>query len=346
MDAAAAPVILRLTCRRGSARGFSMSQIPPPASVLVVGTVAFDTIETPFGRAERVLGGSATYATLAARLLADSVRLSAVVGGDFPESHVDALEARGVDTEGLTRDPEGETFFWAGRYHHDLNHRDTLATHLNVLATFEPVLPDGYHDTRVLCLGNLDPGVQMAVLDQVSGPSGDGPSIVIMDTMNYWIEKTPEALAAILRRVDVLVINDAEARELAETPNLVRAARIVRGMGPQTLVVKKGEHGALLFTGDLDNPTIFSAPAYPLEDVIDPTGAGDVFMGGFAGHIARSGRLDDDALREAVIVGSAMASHAVEAFGPEKMLALTLADVQARVEAFHALAAIPARLVA
>ena len=164
--------------------------------------------------------------------------------------------------------------------------------------------------------------------------------------MNYWIEKTPEALSAILGRVDVLVINDAEARELAETPNLVRAARVVRRMGPQTLVVKKGEHGALLFTGDLDNPTIFSAPAYPLEDVIDPTGAGDVFMGGFAGHLARSGRMDDDALREAVIVGSAMASHAVEAFGPEKMLALTLADVQARVEAFHALAAIPARLVA
>ena len=152
-----------------------MSQIPPPASVLVVGTVAFDTIETPFGRAERVLGGSATYATLAARLLADSVRLSAVVGGDFPEAHVEALEAHGVDTEGLARDPEGETFFWAGRYHHDLNHRDTLATHLNVLATFEPVIPKRYRDTRVLCLGNLDPGVQMAVLDQVAGPSATAP---------------------------------------------------------------------------------------------------------------------------------------------------------------------------
>ncbi|MEL6617088.1 MAG: PfkB family carbohydrate kinase, partial [Bacteroidota bacterium] len=239
-----------------------------------------------------------------------------------------------------------ETFFWAGRYHHDLNHRDTLATHLNVLATFEPVIPERYRDTRVLCLGNLDPTVQLKVLDQVTGASGDGPSLVVMDTMNYWIENTPEALAEVLGRVDVLVINDAEARELAETPNLVRAARTVRGMGPQTLVIKKGEHGALLFTGDLDTPAIFSAPAYPLEDVIDPTGAGDVFMGGFAGHLARLGRTDEEAFREAVIVGSALASHAVEAFGPEKMLSLTLDEVQARIGAFHALSAIPARLVA
>lgn len=323
-----------------------MSQIPPPASVLVVGTVAFDTIETPFGRAERVLGGSATYATLAAQLLADSVRLSAVVGGDFPESHVEALTSRGIDTDGLARDPDGETFFWAGRYHHDLNHRDTLATHLNVLATFEPEIPESYRDTRVLCLGNLDPTVQMKVLDQVTGPSGDGPSLVVMDTMNYWIENTPEALKEVLARVDVLVINDGEARELADTPNLVRAARIVREMGPKTLVIKKGEHGALLFTGDIDNPTIFSAPAYPLEDVIDPTGAGDVFMGGFAGHLARAGHVSDESLREAVIMGSAMASHCVEAFGPDKMLALSLENVQERVQAFHNLSSIPARLVA
>ena len=317
-----------------------------PSSVLVVGTVAFDTIETPFGRAERVLGGSATYASLAARLLAPDVRLSAVVGGDFPEAHVDALRTRGVDTEGLARDPDGETFFWAGRYHHDLNHRDTLATHLNVLATFEPVLPESYRDTDILCLGNLDPTVQLSVLDQVSGPDGSGPGLVVMDTMNYWIENTPAPLAEVLGRVDVLVINDAEARELAETPNLVRAAREIRGRGPQTLVIKKGEHGALLFTGDLAAPTIFSAPAYPLEDVTDPTGAGDVFMGGLAGHLARVDDRDETAFREAIIMGSAMASHAVEAFGPEKMLTLTPADVQARVAAFHALSAIPARLMA
>ena len=333
-----------------------MSEIPPPASVLVVGTVAFDTIETPFGRAERVLGGSATYATLAARLLADDVRLSAVVGGDFPPAHVEALESRGVDTRGLAQDPDGETFFWAGRYHHDLNHRDTLATHLNVLATFRPDLPEAYRDTRVLCLGNLDPAVQASVLDQVDGADGRGPALVVMDTMNYWIENTPGPLAEVLGRVDVLVINDAEARELAGMPNLVRAARAIRAgdfamgtggaasgaRGPETLVIKKGEHGALLFTGDVDAPTIFSAPAYPLEDVTDPTGAGDVFMGGFAGHLARAGRVTDATLREAVVVGSAVASYAVEAFGPEKMLALTPADVAARVDAFRALAAIPA----
>ncbi|MEM1054528.1 MAG: PfkB family carbohydrate kinase [Bacteroidota bacterium] len=323
-----------------------MPSIPPPASVLVVGTVAFDTIETPFGRAERVLGGSATYASLAARLLAPHVRLSAVVGGDFPEAHVEALRQRGIDTDGLARDPDGETFFWAGRYHHDLNHRDTLATHLNVLATFEPDLPESYRDTRILCLGNLDPAVQMSVLDQVSGPDGTGPTLVVMDTMNYWIENTPGPLGEILERVDVLVINDAEAREMAETPNLVRAAREIRRRGPQTLVIKKGEHGALLFTGDLETPTIFAAPAYPLEDVTDPTGAGDVFMGGFAGHLARVGEITDAAFREAVIVGSAMASHAVEAFGPERMLSLTEADVRGRVEAFQALSAIPKRLVA
>ncbi|OZC03461.1 PfkB family carbohydrate kinase [Rubricoccus marinus] len=323
-----------------------MSQIPPPASVLVVGTVAFDTIETPFGRAERVLGGSATYATLAARLLADPVRLCAVVGGDFPEAHVDALKSRGVDTEGLARDPDGETFFWAGRYHHDLNHRDTLATHLNVLATFEPEIPESYRDTRVLCLGNLDPTVQATVLDQVTGPDGSGPSLVIMDTMNYWIESAPEALRSTLARVDVLVINDAEARELGDTSNLVRAARIIREMGPQTLVIKKGEHGALLFTGDLDAPTLFSAPAYPLEEVTDPTGAGDVFMGGFAGHLARCGEISDEAFREAIVTGSAMASHCVGAFGPENMLSLTLDDVNARVQEFRDLSAIPMRLSA
>ena len=304
-------------------------------SLLVVGTVAFDTIETPFGRAERVLGGSATYASLAARLLAEPVRLSAVVGGDFPEAHVAALADRGVDVEGLARDPEGKTFFWAGRYHHDLNHRDTLATHLNVLATFRPALPDAYRDSEIVCLGNLDPTVQGQVLDQTPDAG-----LVVMDTMNYWIENTPGELAAILKRVDVLVINDAEARELAGTSNLVRAAREVRAMGPETLVIKKGEHGALLFTGDAADPDIFFAPAYPLEEVVDPTGAGDVFMGGFAGTIARMGR-SAGALRQAVIVGSALASYAVQAFGPDRMLSLTRADLDARLDAFARLSAVP-----
>jgi len=301
-------------------------------SVLVVGTVAFDTIETPFGRAERILGGSATYAALAGRVLDAPVQLCAVVGRDFPEAHVQALVSRGVDVEGLVRDPEGETFFWAGRYHYDLNTRDTLATHLNVLATFQPDLPAAYRSPQVLCLGDLAPAVQGADLDR----AGAG-ALVVADTMNFWIENTPEALAETLQRVDVLVINDEEARQLSGEPNLVRAARAVRALGPDTLIVKKGEHGALLFCGD----EIFSAPAYPLEEVIDPTGAGDSFLGGFAGHLARVGATDAEAMRQAVVVGSALASYTVEAFGPERLLGVTPADLDARIDDFRRLSAVP-----
>ena len=313
-------------------------------SILVVGTVAFDTVETPFGRAERILGGSATYAALAARHLGAEVQLNAVVGADFPDAHVEALESRGVGTEGLVRDPDGETFFWAGRYHYDLNSRDTLATHLNVLATFQPDLPASCRTPDVVCLGNLDPTVQSAVIDQTS-ENGRRP-LVIADTMNFWIESTPDALAETLKRVDVLVINDAEARELAGVPNLVAAARIVRAMGPSTLIIKKGEHGALLFCGD----DIFAAPAYPLEEVIDPTGAGDTFLGGFAGHLLKCGATDPaapdpDAYRQAVVVGSALASFVVEAFGPDRLLSLTAAEVGDRMEAFRKLSAVPERLV-
>lgn len=306
-------------------------------SLLAVGTVAFDTIETPFGRAERILGGSATYITLAARFLTDPVRLDAVVGRDFPEAYVDLLRERDVDTRGLVRDEHGDTFFWAGRYHYDLNQRDTLATHLNVLATFEPNLPASYRDSKIICLGNLDPSVQAQVLDQV-----EAPDLVVMDTMNYWIEQTPDALREVLARVDVLIINDAEARELSGEPNLVKAARIVRGMGPKTLVIKKGEHGALLFSGD----TIFSAPAFPLEDIHDPTGAGDTFLGGFAGHLARSRSHDPETMKEAVVMGSALASFVVEAFGPERLLDLTPEALAARVESFRQLSAMPAGLFA
>jgi sugar/nucleoside kinase (ribokinase family) len=309
--------------------------------VLVVGTVAFDSIETPFGHAERILGGSATYIGLAARFLAAPVRLCAVVGRDFPDEHVALLRERGLDLEGLVRDRDGDTFFWAGRYHYDLNQRDTLATHLNVLAGFEPDLPPSYRDSRVLCLGNLDPAVQARVLDQVQGRDGAGPDFVVMDTMNFWIEQTPEALRAVLGRVDALVINDAEARQLAREPNLVRAARAIRAMGPETLVIKKGEHGALLFAGD----TVFAAPAYPLEDLHDPTGAGDTFLGGLAGHLARVGRYDVEALKQAVVVGSALASFVVEAFGPEPLLRLTPEGVDERVAAFHRLSAIPEGLL-
>ena len=311
-------------------------------SLVAVGTVAFDTIETPFGRAERVLGGSATYITLAARFLCEPVRLVAVVGQDFPDEHVEALESRGVDTEGLVRDPDGETFFWAGRYHYDLNERDTLATHLNVLATFRPNLPQSYRESRIVCLGNLDPGVQQEVMAQVS--EGDAPDLVVMDTMNFWIEHTPDKLKEAIAAVDVLIINDSEARELSGEPNLVRAARIIRQMGPGTLVIKKGEHGALLFTGPADAPALFSAPAYPLEDIQDPTGAGDTFLGGFAGYLARRGSTSPEAMREAVVVGSALASFVVEAFGPDRLLSLTPEELNARLGAFHALSALPAQL--
>ena len=307
-------------------------------SVLVVGTVAFDTVETPFGRAERILGGSATYTALAARVVGAPVCLSAVVGGDFPPAHVEALRARGVDTEGLVRDADGQTFFWAGRYSYDLGTRETLATDLNVLAGFRPDLPDGYRQPSIVCLGNLDPVVQLEVIDQTAGAR----PLVLADTMNYWIEHAPDALAETLRRVDVLVINDEEARQLAGVPGLVRAARAIRAMGPQTLVIKKGEHGALLFTGD----DVFAAPALPLEEVVDPTGAGDTFLGGFAGHLARVGSGGPDAMRQAVVVGSALASFCVEAFGTDRLLAVTPDDLDGRLEAFRRLSAVPETVAA
>lgn len=304
-------------------------------SILVVGTVAFDTVETPFGRAERILGGSATYAALAARLLAGPVHVNAVVGHDFPEAHLDLLRERGVDVEGIVRDPDGETFFWAGRYYDDLNSRDTLATHLNVLATFTPDLPAAYRRPRIVCLGNLDPTVQAAVIDQAS--ENGRPELVVADTMNFWIEHAPDALAETLRRVDVLVVNDAEARELSGVPNLVRAAHVIREMGPRTVVIKKGEHGALLFCeGD-----VFAVPALPLADVVDPTGAGDTFLGGFAGHLLRIGAFDAPAMRQAVVVGSALASFVVEAFGTDALAAVTPADLDERLDAFRRLSAVP-----
>ena len=304
-------------------------------SILVVGTVAFDTVETPFGRAERILGGSATYAALAARLLAGPVHVNAVVGRDFPEAHLDLLRDRGVDTDGIVRDPDGETFFWAGRYYDDLNSRDTLATHLNVLATFTPDLPAAYRIQQIVCLGNLDPTVQSAVIDQAS--EGDTKPLVIADTMNFWIENSREALDATLARVDVLMVNDTEARELSGVPNLVRAAAIIREMGPRTVVIKKGEHGALLFCDD----DIFAVPALPLADVVDPTGAGDTFLGGFAGHLLRTGATDAAAMRQAVVVGSALASFVVEAFGTDALAAVTPADIEARLDLFRRLSAVP-----
>ena len=301
-------------------------------SILAVGTVAFDTIETPFGAAEDVMGGSATYLTLAARYFCDDVRLVGVVGGDFPVDYIDILRDGGVDLQGLEVDSDAKTFAWSGRYHYDLNDRETLDTQLNVLQSFEPQIPESYRDSRIVCLGNLDPTLQQKVLDQV-----DDPEYVICDTMNFWIENTPDALRQTLKRVDCLVINDAEARELADEPNLVRAAKLIREMGPETLIIKKGEHGALLFSDDVT----FSAPAYPLEAIEDPTGAGDTFAGGLAGHLVRVRDYSRESLRRAVVYGSAMASFVVEQFGPERLLNLEHSDIQQRARAFRELSHIP-----
>ena len=301
-------------------------------SILAVGTVAFDSIDTPFGSADRVLGGSASYLTLAARHFCDDVRLVGVVGGDFPDEYRQTLADGGVDLQGLEVDEDGETFFWHGEYHYDMNERDTLDTQLNVLASFEPDLPESYLDSDIVCLGNLEPGIQRDVLDQV-----DDPAFVMADTMNYWIENTPDSLRTTLSQVDCFVINDAEARELADEPNLVRAASLIRDMGPETLIIKKGEHGALLFT----DHSVFSAPAYPLEDIQDPTGAGDAFAGGLAGHLYQSGGLDPEALRRGVIYGSVMASFVVQRYGPDKLLDLTRTDITERARSFRELAAIP-----
>jgi len=301
-------------------------------SILAVGTVAFDSIETPFASAERVLGGSASYITLAARPFCEDVRLVGVVGNDFPQAYRQMLLDGGVDLEGLQVDDDGQTFFWHGRYHYDMNERDTLETQLNVLDGYEPDIPESYADSQIVCLGNLEPGVQRSVLEQV-----DDPDYVIADTMNFWIENTPDSLRTTLQAVDCFVINDSEARELADEPNLVTAADEILDMGPDTLIIKKGEHGALLFTDD----SVFSAPAYPLEDIQDPTGAGDAFAGGLAGHLVRSGSSDQAALRRAVVYGSVMASFVVERFGPERLLDIGPLEIGERAKSFRDLAAIP-----
>lgn len=301
-------------------------------SILAVGTVAFDSIETPTGSADHVLGGSATYITLAARFFCEDVRLVAVVGNDFPEAHLNLLEQKGIDTEGLEIKEDGKTFAWAGRYHSDFNGRDTLYTHLNVLESFNPVLPERYTDSRIICLGNLQPGVQRLVLDQVKKSD-----LVVCDTMNFWIDHTLESLLETLKRVDCLMINDEEARQLAEESNLLRAARKILKMGPRVLVIKKGEHGAMV----IDDESIFLVPAFPLEAIQDPTGAGDTFMGGFVGYLSRCSTFTDDSFRRAVVYGSALASFTVERFGPDRILEITQADIDARVEALRQITHIP-----
>ncbi len=294
------------------------------SGTLAVGSVALDTVETPFGRAEDVIGGSAVYFSAAASLFGP-VAVVGVVGTDYPREELSFLERRGVDLSGVRR-AEGSSFRWGGRYDYDLDARDTLFTDLGVFAGFEARVPAGLRGADWVFLGNIDPGLQHDVLDQV-----DAPRLVACDTMNYWIEREREALTALLGRIDMLVVNDAEARELADDHNLARAADWILERGPSWALVKKGEHGAILFGEE----ACFFSPGYPLEEVFDPTGAGDAFAGGVLGHLARAGRVDEDELRRAVVFGCATGSFACEAFGPERFRELEAADVSRRVAAFR-----------
>jgi len=295
-------------------------------SVLVVGSLALDTVETPFGTVKDAVGGSATYISTAASYFTMPVRVVGVVGGDFPRKGIEFLENRNIDLEGLQVIKDGKTFRWAGRYHYDLNVRDTLLTELNVFETFNPVIPESYRRSRWVCLGNIDPVLQRRVLEQI-----EKPRAVIGDTMNYWIERRNGELRETLKRIDVLVVNESEARLLSNEPNLIKAGRIIRGMGPSVVIIKKGEHGALLMTEN----TVFSAPAYPMENIFDPTGAGDSFAGGFVGWLARTDDFTEENLKRAVIYGSALASFCVEKFGVEGLADLSYLRIQDRFRAFR-----------
>jgi len=297
-------------------------------SILCVGSTALDSVETPFGKAERVLGGSAVYFTAAATVF-HPVQVVGVVGDDYPLGDLDFLAERGADLSGIEQAP-GESFFWAGRYHFDLNTRDTLETRLGVFADFQPKIPESFRDARYVFLGNIDPSLQHDVLDQVVAPE-----IVACDTMNFWIEGCRDSLLELLGRVRILMVNDEEVRQLADEPNLLKAARWVQERGPEIVIVKKGEHGAILFGKDW----LFYVPGYPLEDVFDPTGAGDAFAGGFMGHLARSGSFSPENLRRAMVYGSALGSFACEAFSVERLKDLTDDAVHARVEEFRQITA-------
>lgn len=294
-------------------------------SLLVVGSVALDSIETPFGKVEDALGGSAVYISMAASYFSSPVRCVGVVGGDFPKKYFTTLEDREIDLDGIQVVKEGKTFRWSGKYHYDLNNRDTLLTELNVFSAFDPVIPESYAKSAYVCLGNIHPSLQRKVLSQIHKPR-----LVVGDTMNYWIDTTPEELKATLKLLDVLILNDSEARLLAKEPNLIKAARLIRTMGPRILIIKKGEHGALLVTED----TVFVAPAYPLESINDPTGAGDSFAGGFIGWVAKSDDVSDSNLKRAVIYGSALASFCVEKFSVDGLKDLSSYKIRDRFRAF------------
>lgn len=297
--------------------------------LLIVGTVAFDAIETPFGKTDKILGGAGTYIGLSASYFNVDQAIVSVVGEDFPQEYIDLLKNRNIDVSGLEVVPGGKTFFWSGRYHNDLNSRDTLETQLNVLADFKPVVPEAYKDAEVVLLGNLHPIIQSSVLDQMTAK----PKLVVLDTMNFWMDCALADLLQVMKRIDVITINDEEARQLSGEYSLVKAAAKIHEMGPKYVVIKKGEHGALLF----HDKNVFFAPALPLEDVFDPTGAGDTFAGGFAGYITQSENVSFDNMKNAIIYGSNMASFCVEEFGTQRMERLTKPEVLERLKQFKAL---------
>lgn len=298
-------------------------------SLIIIGTVAFDAIETPFGKTDKIVGGAATYASLAASYFYNKTKIVAVVGDDFGDDNIAILNNHGVDTEGLQIKEGEKSFFWSGKYHNDMNSRDTLITELNVLENFDPIIPDSYQDCEYLMLGNLTPQIQQTVIKRLK----NRPKLIVLDTMNFWMDIMMDDLLETIKMIDVLTINDSEARQLSGEYSLVKAANKILTMGPKYLIIKKGEHGALLFHED----KIFSAPALPLADVFDPTGAGDTFAGGFIGYLAQVGTVNFNNMKNALIYGSALASFCVEKFGTERLLELTKADIAQRLQEFVSL---------
>ena len=299
------------------------------SKLLAVGTVAFDAIETPFGKTDKILGGSGTFVGLAASQFGVKTGVVSVVGGDFPESYLEMMNAKGINTDGIEIIKEGKTFFWSGKYHNDMNSRDTLITELNVLENFQPVVPENFKDSGIVMLGNLHPLTQASVLDQMN----ERPKLVVLDTMNFWMDIALSDLHDVLKRVDVVTINDEEARQLSGEYSLVNAAKKIHTMGPKYVVIKKGEHGALLF----NEGKMFFAPALPLAEVFDPTGAGDTFAGGFCGYLAKTEDISFENMKNAIIYGSNLASFCVEKFGTERMQELTKEEVKNRLQAFKEL---------
>lgn len=297
--------------------------------LLIVGSVAFDAIETPFGKTDKILGGAAPFIGLAASFFDVKTAIVSIVGGDFPQEYLDLLTSRNIDLSGIEIVKGGKTFFWSGKYHNDMNSRDTLATELNVLGDFNPVVPADFKNADVVMLGNLHPSVQLGVIEQMT----EKPKLIVLDTMNFWMDCALPELLAVIKRIDVITINDEEARQLSGEYSLVKAAAKIHEMGPKYVVIKKGEHGALLF----HNKEVFFAPALPLEDVFDPTGAGDTFAGGLSGYIAESGNVSFDNLKNAIIYGSNLASFSVEKFGTERMQSLTKQEVNDRLQQFKSL---------